>query len=100
MPLVPPWTSTQSPSAAKPRSNRLTQTVKRVSGIAAASTSDKRFGNQQAGAGRRHAIFGIAAARDERADQLAHEVLRAFARFDDPPAISSPRMSGAPGGGG
>ena len=38
MPLVPPWTNTQSPSAAKPRSNRLTQTVNRVSGMAAAST--------------------------------------------------------------
>ena len=37
MPLVPPWTSTVSPSAAKPRSNRLTQTVNKVSGIAAAS---------------------------------------------------------------
>ena len=38
MPLVPPWTSTVSPSAAKPRSNRLVHTVNSVSGIAAAST--------------------------------------------------------------
>ena len=37
IPLVPPWTSTVSPSAAKPRSNRLIQTVNRVSGMAAAS---------------------------------------------------------------
>ena len=83
MPLVPPWTSTQSPSAAKPRSNRLTQTVNSVSGIAAASTSDRRFGNGQAGAGRRDAIFGIAAARDQRADLLADERLSALARLDD-----------------
>jgi hypothetical protein len=41
IPLVPPCTSTQSPSLAKPRSNRLVQTVKSVSGIAAASTSEK-----------------------------------------------------------
>jgi hypothetical protein len=44
MPLVPPWISTQSPSAAKPRSNKFTQTVNRVSGIAAASTSDNGCG--------------------------------------------------------
>ena len=44
MPLVPPWTSTQSPSAANPRSNRLTQTVNNVSGIAAASISDSARG--------------------------------------------------------
>ena len=37
IPLVPPWTRTQSPSAAKPRSNKFTQTVNKVSGIAAAS---------------------------------------------------------------
>ena len=73
MPLVPPCTSTQSPSAAKPRSNRLTQTVNKVSGIAAASTSDSTARHQQAGADRRDAIFGIAAAGDERADRLADQ---------------------------
>ena len=73
MPLVPPWTSTQSPSAAKPRSNRLTQTVNRVSGIAAASVMRHDFGHGQAGAQRRDAIFGIAAAGDQRADLLPEQ---------------------------
>ena len=44
IPLVPPWTSTHSPSAAKPRSNRLIHTVNKVSGIAAASTADSARG--------------------------------------------------------
>ena len=83
MPLVPPCTSTQSPSAAKPRSNRLTQTVNRVSGIAAASTSDSASRNGQAGARRRDAIFGIAAAGDQRADLLPDQRARRRARRDD-----------------
>ena len=52
IPLVPPWTSTQSPSAAKPRSKRFTQTVNRVSGIAAASINAERIRDGQAGAER------------------------------------------------
>ena len=38
MPLEPPWISTPSPAASRPRSNTLCQTVKKVSGSAAAST--------------------------------------------------------------
>jgi hypothetical protein len=47
MPLVPPWTSTASPSAAKPRSNRLTHTVNKVSGIAAASVIRSTSGTRR-----------------------------------------------------
>ena len=70
MPLVPPWTSTQSPSAAKPRSNRFTHTVNNVSGMAAASTSEMRSGTSRQVPDGRDAIFGIAAAGDQRADLL------------------------------
>ena len=38
MPLEPPWTSSVSPGFSAPRSNTLVQTVKKVSGTAAAST--------------------------------------------------------------
>ena len=75
IPLVPPWTKTQSPSAANPRSNKLTQTVNSVSGIAAASAIDKRSGDRQTSAGRSDAIFGIATAGHERADLLADHLL-------------------------
>ena len=44
MPLVPPWMSTVSPAFRPPRSNRLVQTVKNVSGIAAASTMESPSG--------------------------------------------------------
>ncbi len=43
----------------------------------------KDFRHGEAGPGRRDAIFGIAAARDERADLLADEVSSALSRFDD-----------------
>jgi hypothetical protein len=39
MPDVPPWTSRVSPAFSAPRSKTLVQTVKVVSGIAAASTT-------------------------------------------------------------
>ena len=39
MPEEPPWISTVSPAFKPPRSNTLCQTVKKVSGMAAASTS-------------------------------------------------------------
>ncbi len=39
MPLVPPWTSTDSPGCSRPMSNRLAQTVKKVSGRAPARTA-------------------------------------------------------------
>ena len=80
IPLVPPCTSTLSPSAAKPRSNRFTQTVNNVSGIAAASKSVDRIGHGQAGADGSDAIFGIAAACDEGADVAAHQL---FPTVDD-----------------
>ena len=40
-PEEPPWMSTVSPAVSRPRSNRLYQTVKNVSGMAAASISVK-----------------------------------------------------------
>ena len=58
-------------AAHKPRWNRLVQTVKKVSGSAAASTMRERRRHRQALAGRRDAIFGIAAAGDQGADRLA-----------------------------
>ena len=80
-----------SPSAAKPRSNRLTQTVNNVSGIAAASIMRQRLGHRQAGARRRDAIFGIAAARDQRADLLADQPARPLARRHDLAGDLEPR---------
>ena len=76
MPLVPPWTRAVSPSVAKARSNKLVHTVNNVSGIAAASTIDKRRRHGQALADRRGGIFGIAAAGEQGADRLADELGR------------------------
>jgi hypothetical protein len=44
MPLVPPCTSSHWPDCNRPRSNTFVQTVKYVSGIAAASTIDIPLG--------------------------------------------------------
>jgi hypothetical protein len=44
MPLVPPWISSVSPACRRPRSNTLLQTVKKVSGRLAASTSLRPWG--------------------------------------------------------
>ena len=44
MPLVPPCTNRVSPFCRRPRSNTLLQTVKKVSGNAAASSSDRPWG--------------------------------------------------------
>ena len=48
MPDVPPWTSTQSPLFMSARMNMFCQTVKNVSGIAAASTIDSEGGTGSA----------------------------------------------------
>ena len=44
MPLVPPCTRNHSPAASRPRSNTLFQTVKKVSGTAAARTMSSPAG--------------------------------------------------------
>ncbi|MNV81913.1 hypothetical protein D3C71_1756100 [compost metagenome] len=44
MPLLPPCTSSVSPGCSAPRWNTLLQTVKKVSGSEAASTSDRPRG--------------------------------------------------------
>ena len=44
MPPEPPWTSSASPDRSRPRSNTFVQTVKKVSGIAAALTSSRPLG--------------------------------------------------------
>ena len=48
MPLVPPWTMNHSPGFRPPRSNTLCQTVKNVSGTAAASIIDSPAGTGSA----------------------------------------------------
>ena len=84
IPLVPPWTSSVSPSRAQPRSNTLCHTVNSVSGIAAASASDSAVGHRQAVARVGQAVFGIAAAGDQRADlRPASASDDAFAQRDD-----------------
>ena len=60
----------------------------------------EHFGDDQAGAGRRDAIFGIAAAGDQGADLAAQQPSAPSPAATTVPAISRPRMSGAPGGGG
>ena len=58
----------------------------------------QHFGDDQAGARGRDAIFGIAAARDQGADLAARSGLRRPPRAATTvPAISSPRMSGRAG---
>ena len=71
MPLEPPCTSSVSPFCRRPRSNTLLQTVKKVSGSEAASTTLQPFGHRQALRHRRHAQFGIAAAGEQSADLVA-----------------------------
>ena len=58
--------------------------------------------HRQAVVGRRQAIFGIAAARDQRADLLrpASHDLTPSPSATTVPAISSPGIGEAPGGGG
>ncbi len=71
MPDEPPWIRMVSPGCSAPRSNTLCQTVKKVSGIAAASTI---VSCGITGSGRalvRHPIFRVAAAGHERADRVA-----------------------------
>ncbi len=48
MPDLPPWTRKVSPAFSPPRSNTLCQTVKNVSGSAAASTIDSPCGTGRA----------------------------------------------------
>src|SRR6516164_10660264 len=48
MPDEPPWTSSVSPAFNRPRSKALCQTVKKVSGIAAAATSVRPGGTSSA----------------------------------------------------
>ena len=48
MPLDPPWTSSVSPSFRRPRSKTLVHTVKKVSGIAAASLKERPGGTGSA----------------------------------------------------
>ena len=48
MPDEPPWTSSVSPAFNRPRSKVLCQTVKKVSGIAAAATSVRPGGTGSA----------------------------------------------------
>jgi hypothetical protein len=48
MPDEPPWTSKVSPAFKRPRSNALCQTVKKVSGIAAAATGVRPSGTGSA----------------------------------------------------
>ena len=73
-----------SPAASRPRSKRFGQTVKKVSGIAAASTMREAGGHRQ-GVGLVHlAIFGIAAAGHEGGDLVAErEAARAGTERDD-----------------
>ena len=66
IPDEPPCTSSVSPTASLPRSNTLCQTVKNVSGIAAASTIDRLAGAGSAWLAESQAIFGVAAADYER----------------------------------
>ena len=49
IPLVPPWTSSVSPSRSPPRSNTLAHTVKNVSGTAAAWTTSRPSGSAGTG---------------------------------------------------
>ena len=55
IPLAPPCTRKVSPAFKAPRSNTLCQTVKKVSGTAAASTSDN-----DAGTGKQHTAGAVA----------------------------------------
>ena len=57
IPLVPPWTSSVSPSVAQPRSNTLCHTVNSVSGSAAASASGRPVGHRQAMVGDGEAVL-------------------------------------------
>ena len=66
MPDEPPCTSIDSPAFSAPRSNTLCQTVKKVSGIAAASIIDSPGGTGSACALVHEAVFGVAAADHQR----------------------------------
>ena len=91
MPLVPPWISTVSPRRSRPRSTRLFQTVKNVSGRLAASITVKPRGDRQAESRGRRAVLRVTAARRQRANGIADApVLHAFAAGDD----ACPRLRG------
>ena len=76
MPEVPPCTSSVSPAFSAPRSKTLVQTVKKVSGIAAASTIVRPAGIGRALLSCGDAIFRIAAAGHEREDAVAYRKAR------------------------
>ena len=71
MPLVPPWTRIVSPARARPRSTTFDQTVNQVSGRLAAPVIAIPAGTGRHWPAGGDAIFGIAAARDQRADRVA-----------------------------
>ena len=99
MPLLPPCTRMLSPAMSRPRSKTFVQTVKQVSGSAAACTSPS-----PAGTGRQSG----AAARQYSAyppPWTSAQIRSGAPAAPGPasttsPAISSPGMSDAPGGGG
>ena len=70
MPDEPPWTRKVSPLLRPPRSTMLCQTVKKVSGMAAASTIGNPLQRQRV-AFMREAIFGVAAADHQRKNAVA-----------------------------
>ena len=84
IPDVPPWTSSVSPAMSPPRWKTLCQTVKKVSGSAAASTIERPVGNGQRVALMDGDIFGIAAAGHQRHHRIANlEPRRAAAERHD-----------------
>ena len=101
MPLVPPWTSTVSPSIGIAALEQVGPHGEQRLGQRRRLDHGQRRGHRQALAPGRDGIFGIAAAGDQRADRLAEQAPSTPSPSATiSPATSSPGIDGAPGGGG
>src|SRR5690606_39761108 len=97
----PPWTSKVSSPDNAPRSNTLVQTVKKVSGSAAASTSLKPsgIGRQLPAGATQYSAYPPPGVNAQTRSPIFSEV-PARSPSTISPATSSPGKSEAPGGGG
>jgi hypothetical protein len=71
MPLAPPWISTDSPALSWPRSNRLCQTGEVVLRQRRGVQHVEALGQRQALRRGHRAVFGVGAARRQRAHRIA-----------------------------
>ena len=102
MPLAPPWMRMVSPACSRPRSKTFVQTVKNVSGMAAASTmlNPRGTGRHCTAGAAQYSAYPPPATSAQTRSPGAQPRDRRRRSPTIVPATSRPGVSGAPGGGG